>query len=131
MEEIIAYYSLFNFQGFTQNAGTLLDFVGIIIILLGAIFSTWGVIVKYFKKEKVASLYNYYRWNLARSILIGLEFLVAGDIIRSVGGQLSFEAVGILAIIVLVRAFLGIEFQMEIDGRWPWQRATTRDDESK
>ncbi len=127
----MTYYSLFNFQLFTQNAGTILDFVGIVIIMLGALFATWHVIVRYFKNERVESLYNYYRWNLARSILIGLEFLVAGDIIRSVGGQLSFEAVGILAIIVLVRAFLGIEFQMEIDGRWPWQRDTVRSHNDK
>ncbi len=112
-----------DFQTFAQNTGQVLDFFGIIIILLGVALSTLGVIVKYVKGASLQTLYNFYRWNLARSILVGLEFLVAGDIIRSVGGQLSFDAVLVLAIIVLVRAFLGIEFQMEIEGRWPWRMA--------
>lgn len=111
------------FQDFAQGCGLLLDFAGIIIILCGAFLSTVGVVVKFFHGKKLQDLYNFYRWNLARSILVGLEFLVAGDIIRSVGGQLSLNAVLVLAIIVLVRAFLGIEFQMEIEGRWPWKLA--------
>lgn len=115
-----------DFQTFAQNSGLVLDFFGIIVILLGAFLATCGVIVKYVKGSGLSTLYNFYRWNLARSILVGLEFLVAGDIIRSVGGQLSLDAVIVLAIIVLVRAFLGVEFQMEIEGRWPWKVAESR-----
>lgn len=115
-----------DFQQFAQTSGIVLDFFGIVVILLGAFLSTIGVIVKYIKGGGLQTLYNFYRWNLARSILVGLEFLVAGDIIRSVGGQLTFDAVLVLAIIVLVRAFLGIEFQMEIEGRWPWKMAEAR-----
>ncbi|MFZ1812238.1 MAG: DUF1622 domain-containing protein [Candidatus Saccharimonadales bacterium] len=115
-----------DFHLFAQNAGQVLDFFGILVILFGVFLSTCGVIIKYFKGASLQALYNFYRWNLARSILVGLEFLVAGDIIRSVGGQLSFDAVLVLAIIVLVRAFLGIEFQMEIEGRWPWKVAESR-----
>ncbi len=114
---------MIDFRAFAQASGVALDFVGIVIILLGAAAATIGVISKYIKGSDVTSLYNYYRWNLARSILVGLEFLVAGDIIRSVGGDLTMDAVIVLAIIVIVRAFLGIEFQMEIEGKWPWQMA--------
>lgn len=118
---------MLDFQTFTQNSGLALDFFGIIIILFGAFLATIGVVVRYIKGGRLQELYNFYRWNLARSILVGLEFLVAGDIIRSVGGQLTFDAVIVLAIIVLVRAFLGIEFEMEIEGRWPWRMAETRE----
>lgn len=114
---------MINFQSFAQTAGEWLDFAGVIVILLGVILSTVFIIVTAIKHRNLHQTYKTYRQNLARSILIGLEFLVAGDIIRSVAGDLSFDSVIILAIIVLVRSFLGIEFEMEIDGRWPWQRS--------
>ena len=120
---------MIDFQTFTQVSGLVLDFFGIIVILFGAFLATVAMVVTYIKGSALQDLYNHYRWNLARSILVGLEFLVAGDIIRSVGGQLSLEAVGILAVIVLVMAFLGIEFQMEIDGHWPWKRPVSRKDD--
>lgn len=111
-----------NFQSFAQAAGEWLDFAGVIVILVGVILSTIFIVATAIKHKNLHQTYKTYRQNLARSILIGLEFLVAGDIIRSVAGDLSFNSVIILAIIVLVRSFLGIEFEMEIDGRWPWQR---------
>ena len=60
-----------------------------------------------------------------RSILLGLEFLVAADIIRTVAVSPTLPGVGVLAIIVLIRAFLSFTLELEIDGRWPWQRQTT------
>lgn len=112
----------FNFQDFALNAGTVLDFVGVIFILAGAIVSTLVVLVTVFKYRSVHDTYRSYRYNLARSILIGLEFLVAGDIIRTVAGDLSFNSVILLGLIVVIRSMLGIQFEMEIEGRWPWKR---------
>lgn len=112
----------FDFPAFAQAAGSFLDFIGVIIILTGAVFATLAAIINIVSAKGVHHLYRSYRQNLARSILIGLEFLVAGDIIRSVAGNLSLDSVAILAIIVVIRSLLGIEFEMEIEGRWPWQR---------
>lgn len=112
-----------DFTSFAQNAGKLLDAAGVVVILAGALLSTIAVLVTVFRSKSVHNVYRSYRQNLARSILIGLEFLVAGDIIRSVAGNLSIDSVVILAIIVVIRSLLGIEFEMEIEGRWPWQRA--------
>jgi uncharacterized membrane protein len=109
-------------QTFSRDAGQILDAAGVLIIIGGAAVSTLAVLVKLFMTRSIHHLYRFYRQNLARSILIGLEFLVAGDIIRSVGGDLSFDSVLILAMIVLIRSFLGMEFEMEIEGHWPWQR---------
>lgn len=114
---------MFDFAAFAQLAGKLLDAAGVIVILAGTLLSTLAIIVTAFKQKNVHNLYKRYRHNLARSILIGLEFLVAGDIIRSVAGNLSVDSVVILAIIVVIRSLLGVEFEMEIEGRWPWQRA--------
>ncbi len=116
------YGMVFDLPFISQLAARFLDFIGISIILVGVVGATVWACIKFCTSQPTHDLYNSYRWNLSRSIMIGLEFLVASDIVRSAGGQLSFDAVIILALIVLVRAFLGIQFQMEIDGHWPWQR---------
>jgi uncharacterized membrane protein len=113
----------FDFASFAQLAGKLLDAAGVIIILGGVLLATLMILVVILQRKGVHHIYREYRQNLARSILIGLEFLVAGDIIRSVAGNLSIDSVVILAVIVVIRSLLGIEFEMEIEGRWPWQRA--------
>lgn len=68
------------------------------------------------------SVYRLYRQLLGRSILLGLELLVAADIIRTVAVTPTFESVGVLAIIVLIRTFLSFSLELEITGRWPWQK---------
>lgn len=112
-----------DFQTFAQTSGQFLDALGVVVILVGVILSTASIAITAIRHKSLHHTYKTYRHNLARSILIGLEFLVAGDIIRSVAGDLNFDSVVILAIIVLVRSLLGIEFEMEIDGHWPWQRS--------
>ncbi len=118
---------MFNFSSFAQTAGQILDGIGIVVILGGVLVSTVLALLLVFKKRSAQELYRSYRHNLARSILIGLEFLVAGDIIRSVAGNLNLDSVVILAIIVVIRSLLGVEFEMEIEGRWPWQRKQRKD----
>jgi uncharacterized membrane protein len=117
---------MIEFASFAQNAGTLLDAAGVIVILGGVLLSTVAVLITIFRNKSIHDIYRSYRHNLARSILIGLEFLVAGDIIRSVAGSLDLDSVVILAIIVVIRSLLGMEFEMEIEGRWPWQRAKSK-----
>ena len=67
--------------------------------------------------------YRIVRTVFGRSILLGLEFLVAGDIIRTVAVQPSLQNVVVLGLIVLIRTFLSFSLEVEIDGRWPWRRA--------
>ena len=105
-----------------QMIGKLLDLFGVMIILAGVIYATGVVAIDYVRSPKLDHLYALYRKMLGRSILLGLEFLVAGDIIRSITGTPDFTSVGVLAIIVIIRSFLAITFEMEVDGRWPWQK---------
>jgi uncharacterized membrane protein len=58
-------------------------------------------------------------------VLLGLELLVAGDIIRTVAIEPTFESVGVLAAIVAVRTFLSFALEVELTGRWPWDRAAS------
>ena len=64
-----------------------------------------------------------FRRTLGRSILTGLELLVAADIIRTVAIEPTLQSVLVLGLIVLIRTFLSMSLEVEIDGRWPWQRA--------
>lgn len=113
---------MFNLLAMAQMAGELLDLCGVFVIVSGSILSTVLAGIDFFSKSVTHELYKSYRNNLGKSILLGLEFLVAGDIIRSITGNPDLSAVLVLVIIVLVRSFLSITFEMEIDGKWPWQK---------
>ena len=63
-----------------------------------------------------------FRSNLGRSILLGLEFLVAADIINTVAVEPTLQSLAVLAGIVLIRTFLSFSLEVEIEGRWPWRR---------
>ena len=67
-----------------------------------------------------------FRSSLGRSILLGLEFLVAADIINTVAIEPTLQSLLILAGIVLIRTFLSFSLEVEIDGRWPWQKGSAR-----
>ena len=75
--------------------------------------------------------YRRYRANLGRGILLGLELLVAADIIGTVAVTPSFENLAILGLIVLIRTFLSISLEVEIEGHWPWQRVQAERDATK
>jgi uncharacterized membrane protein len=89
------------------------------VIVIGALVATVLAIRSLVRREPV---YKRFREQLGRSILIGLEFLVAGDICETVAVTPTLTNVAILAIIVLVRTFLSFSLDLEISGRWPWQR---------
>ncbi len=111
-----------------QSLGQVLDLVGVLIIVFGVIVSTIAFVLDWIKEETIEILYTAYRQNLARVILLGLEILVAGDIIRSVAGTPTFTSIGILGLIVIIRTVLSITFDMEVEGHWPWnssRRSTT------
>lgn len=60
--------------------------------------------------------------NLGRGILLGLEILIGADIIATIISPLTWESVGLLGLIVLIRTFLSFSLEAEIDGEWPWKR---------
>lgn len=94
---------------------------GVLIIVLGALIATYRFLVQY-KQAHDGSAYKIYRQTLGRSIILGLEFLIAGDIISTVLVAESLENVLVLGMIILMRSFLSITLHLEIEGRWPWQR---------
>jgi uncharacterized membrane protein len=103
-----------------ELVGKVIDGAGVGAIVIGALIATIAAVGKLVRKE--VSIYVPYRRALGRSILLGLELLVAADIIRTVAITPTLESVGVLAGIVLIRTFLSFSLELEISGRWPWQK---------
>ncbi|QQP89776.1 DUF1622 domain-containing protein [Skermanella sp. TT6] len=104
-----------------------IEAVGIAVIVLGATIATALFIRDGFGAAGWNDAYERYRANLGRGILIGLELLVAADIIATVAAPLDFSTVGALGVIVLIRTFLSFSLEVEIKGRWPWQESRIRE----
>jgi len=102
-----------------ETVGKTIDGVGVTVIAVGALISAAEVI----PRLKTGSAYRVFREQLGRSILLGLEFLVAADIIRTVAITPDARSVAILGGIVLIRTFLSFSLQLEVTGYWPWQKA--------
>jgi uncharacterized membrane protein len=101
----------------------VIDFAGVAIIALGALVGIILCAQDLLRQERAVDAYGRLRTFLGRSLLLGLEFLVAGDIIKTVAIEPTFDSVIVLAIIVLVRTVLSLSIDVEIDGRWPWEAA--------
>lgn len=110
------------FQEIMEGVGKAVDAAGVAAIVLGAIAATVIAAVALLRRRKEEGVYHRYRQHLGRSILLGLELLVAADIIRTVAITPTFESVGVLGLIVLIRTFLSWSLELEISGRWPWQK---------
>jgi uncharacterized membrane protein len=97
-----------------------LEGAGVGVIVIGALVATVLAVVRLTRREPA---YDQFREELGRSILVGLELLVAGDICLTVAVTPTLGNVAILGLIVLVRTFLSFSLELEITGRWPWQSA--------
>lgn len=93
-----------------------------LVVGLAAAFVNGGLGL--FRGEAADKVYRTIRTVFARSILLALEFLVAADIIRTVAVQPSLENVAVLGLIILIRTFLSFALELELEGRWPWVRAS-------
>jgi uncharacterized membrane protein len=95
---------------------------GIAIIVLGILGASVAVLWQVLRGRSGSEAFSLYRSNLGRAILLGLEFLVAADIINTVAIEPTLQSLLILGGIVLIRTFLSFSLEVEIEGRWPWER---------
>jgi uncharacterized membrane protein len=109
------------FQEIMEGFGRAVDAAGVVAIVVGAAAASLLAATAVLRRPG-NEVYETYRRRLGRSILLGLELLVAADIIRTVAVTPTFESVGVLALIVLIRTFLSFSLELEITGRWPWQK---------
>jgi uncharacterized membrane protein len=103
-----------------EIVGKVIDGVGVAIIAIGAVFAGGIALGRLIRKS--ADTYRFFRETLGRTILLGLEFLVAADIIRTVAVTPNAQSVAVLAGIVAIRTFLSFSLELEITGKWPWQK---------
>jgi uncharacterized membrane protein len=112
-----------------EGIGRAIDAIGVAVIAGGALLAVFVTIARMGRDS--AAAYEVFRRRLGRAILLGLEFLVAADIIRTVAVTPTGESIAVLGGIVLIRTFLSFSLQLEVTGAWPWQqRAAATDDKS-
>lgn len=107
----------------------IIEWAALLIEVLGAAVIVAGVVrvvvtrgaVRYLYQLDKPGAYESYKHQMGRSLLLGLEFLVAGDVVRTVALDPTLNNVAVLGLLVLIRTFLGWSLAVEIEGRWPWQ----------
>ncbi|MCH9815754.1 MAG: DUF1622 domain-containing protein [Actinomycetia bacterium] len=105
---------------FAEIAGNSLKVAGLVVILIGTTYAAVRFVVRMVQRDPQA--YPKVRAELGRGILLGLEVIVAADIVDTLLLDPTLEAVGALGLLVLVRTGLSWALSIEIDGYWPWQK---------
>lgn len=107
---------------FIYGISELIDYAGVVIIAIGAVLAIVNLVRDLVRPETSReAAYTNVRSSLGRSLLLGLELLVAGDVIKTVAVEPTLQSVAVLALLVIVRTILSISIDIEVDGRFPWQ----------
>ena len=110
-----------DYSNYIDLVGRFIDILGVVSIVAGVMISIWHFVTTYFKEDFTKS-YNAFRESLGRTVLLGLELLIAGDIVRSIAVPPTLTSVAVLGIIVLIRSFLSMQIEKEIKWSLPWKR---------
>lgn len=100
-----------------EAVGVAVDVAGVAVIVLGIVSAA----VQFLRRPGVGGGYKAFKVRIGRSLLLGLELLVAADIIKTVALVPTFENIGVLAALIGIRTFLSWTLELETEGRWPWQ----------
>jgi uncharacterized membrane protein len=106
------------------TAGRAVEFLGISVLIAGAGLAALAFLHRLLRGHSFNDAYHALRADLGRAILLGLEFLVIADIIGTVAVEPTLQNLGVLALIVTIRTLLSFALELEVSGRWPWQRTT-------
>jgi uncharacterized membrane protein len=99
--------------------GVGIEVFGVLVILVGIILASLNFIRA--SQTDFTSRFRQYKIRLGQSLLLGLEILVAADIVRTVALEPNFTNLGVLGLLVLIRTFLSWTLELEVTGHWPWQ----------
>jgi uncharacterized membrane protein len=103
-------------------AGHAVELAGIVVLVAGGALASVAFVVRLTRGMTFSAAYHELRADLGRAILLGLEFLVIADIIGTVAVEPTLHNLGVLAVIVAIRTLLSFALELEVSGRWPWQR---------
>jgi uncharacterized membrane protein len=107
-------------RAWIEVAADGIEGLAVFIIVIAMVYGTVKYLIEFARRAEDS--YENYRRQLAQALLLGLELLVAADVIRTVTLDPTMQNVLILAVLVLVRTFLSWSLVVEMKGRWPWQR---------
>lgn len=116
---------------FAEWGAAIIEIIGIGVITATTAVALAYLIWKAVTRAPTVEAYQKVRMLLAKGVLLGLEFLVAADIIHTVAVDLTFSSAGVLAIIVLIRTFLSFTLELELTGKWPWQKPKSQANENQ
>lgn len=113
------------FTNLLTDAAQVFEGIGAVVLFVGLI---WSVVLAWVRWRTVGgrSGYQALRETFGGALLLGLEILVAADLIRTVAVTPTLKSVSVLGVIVLIRTFLSFSLQVEIDGKLPWRRGSSR-----
>ena len=105
-----------------ERAALAIEVLAVVIIIVAIA----GATVHYLyylaiRRQHEHDIYRQYKTRLGRALMLGLEVLIAADIVRTVALEASLESIGFLGLLVLIRTFLSWSLSVEIEGHWPWQ----------
>jgi uncharacterized membrane protein len=116
-----------DYEYFVAGAARVVELAGVAVLLLGAVLAGGAFTRRLARHTAFPDAYHALRADLGRAILLGLELLVIADIIGTVAIEPTLQNLGVLAAIVAIRTFLSFALELEVSGRWPWQRAPVTD----
>ena len=110
------------YDEFISDVVKVVEGVGAAVMVAGGLFALVTYAVAVARPPTRSGAYQQLRQNLGRVILLGLEVLIVGDIVRTIVVDPTIESVVVLGLIVVIRIVLSFSLEVEIDGTWPWSR---------
>jgi uncharacterized membrane protein len=114
---------MMDYEHLVAVSARIVELAGVAVLLLGALLAAGAFARRLAHRAGFQDAYHALRADLGRAILLGLELLVIADIIGTVAVEPTLQNLSVLAVIVAIRTFLSFALELEVSGRWPWQRA--------
>jgi uncharacterized membrane protein len=114
-----------SYDEFISDVVKGVEALGAAIMVLGGLGALIAAALAVARPETRGGAYTQLRRNLGRAILLGLEVLIIGDIVRTIVVDPTVESVVVLGLIVIIRIVLSFSLEIEMDGTWPWSRWRT------
>jgi len=111
-----------DFDKLAIETGKIVEMIGVAVLVVGAILAIGAFLIRLVGGRPLRDVYHDLRADLGRAILLGLEFLVIADIIGTVAVEPTLHNLAVLAAIITIRTLLSFALELEVSGRWPWQR---------
>jgi uncharacterized membrane protein len=118
--------AMVDYEHVVAASARVVELAGVGVLLFGAALAAWVFARRLAHRTAFQDAYHALRADLGRAILLGLELLVIADIIGTVAIEPTLHNLAVLGVIVAIRTFLSFALELEVSGRWPWQRAHGR-----